>query len=209
MKRVGGSTMTVPAEKKRATAADLPRGGFVPGQRTRNSGYVAARTVGSYMPRLTRKAFEKYGFSTATLLTDWRTIVGADVAGYTLPERLKWPRGVDSGGDVESGAEGRPGATLVLRVDPARALDIQYRGAQILERINGYFGYRAVAAMRVVQGQVTSAAAIEVPAVAAWRSPEPARAVPPPAALAAIADEGLREALARLHAGVTGRVRAL
>ena len=30
-----------------------------------------AKTVGSFLPGLTRKAFEKYGFSAATLITDW------------------------------------------------------------------------------------------------------------------------------------------
>ena len=34
------------------------------------------------------------GFAAAALITDWALIVGKDVAGYTAPERLKWPRGV-------------------------------------------------------------------------------------------------------------------
>ena len=75
-------------------------------------GYVPARAVGVFVPKLTRKAFEKYGFSAATLLTDWATIVGKELAGFTAPERLKWPRGVDIREDVDAGAEGRPGATL-------------------------------------------------------------------------------------------------
>ena len=53
-----------------------------------------ARTVGSFVARLTRPAFEKFGFSAATLITDWGTIVGADIARYTSPQRLKWPRRV-------------------------------------------------------------------------------------------------------------------
>ena len=47
--------------------------------------------------------------------------------------------------------KGRPGATLVLRVDGARALDVQYKARQIIERINAYFGYAAVAELRIVQ----------------------------------------------------------
>ena len=97
------------------------------------------------MPKLTHKAFEKYGFAAATLITDWAVIVGKDVAGYTAPERLKWPRGVGIRDDVEQGAEGRPGATLIVRVEPARALDVQFKAHQLIERINGHFGYRAVA----------------------------------------------------------------
>jgi hypothetical protein len=160
---------------------------------------IPARALGAYVPKLTRKAFEKYGFSAATLLTDWALIVGEEFAGFTAPERLKWPRGVGIAKDIEAGAEGRPGATLVLRVDPARALDAEYRAAQILERINGYFGYCAVAEMRILQAPLEPAA----------RAPSPPAPPPPCEApeLAAIADEPLRAALARLKSGLLSRAQ--
>jgi hypothetical protein len=167
-----------------------------PGKR----GYVAARAVGSFVPKLTRKAFEKYGFSAATLLTDWSAIVGKELAAFTAPERLKWPRSVAIREDVEAGAEGRPGATLILRVDPARALDVEYKGRQILERINGYFGYRAIAEMRILQAPLAKSAA-----------PRTAPQAPPPVAapeLASIADERLRAALTRLKSGLMARAPA-
>jgi hypothetical protein len=149
------------------------------------------------VPKLTQKAFEKYGFSAATLLTDWAQIAGADVAGYTVPERLKWPRGPGAYAEVEEGAEGRPGATLVLRVDPARALDVEYKGRQIIERINAYFGYRAVAALRLIQAPVEAAKPREAVRPASARTPQEAPS-------AADADP-LSRALARLGAGVMGQ----
>ena len=36
-------------------------------------------------------------------------------------------------------------------MDGSKAVEIQYRGTQILERINAYFGYRAVSELRVLQ----------------------------------------------------------
>ena len=125
------------------------------------------------MPKLTHKAFEKYGFAAAALITDWAMIVGKDIAGYTAPERLKWPRGVGIGDDIEHGAEGRPGATLIVRVDPARALDVQYKGQQMIERINGHFGYRAVAELRILQAPLPERAAVAAP-----RTPPPPCAAP-------------------------------
>jgi hypothetical protein len=110
-----------------------------------------AKSVGSFVPGLTRKSFEKYGFSTATLLTDWAVIAGADLASFTLPERLKWPRNVEAFEDTKNGARGRPGATLVLRVDGPRAIELQYQTSQIMERINAHFGYLAVSEVRFVQ----------------------------------------------------------
>lgn len=149
---------------------------------------VFARAVGSYVPKLTRTAFEKYGFSAAALITDWAAIAGAELAAFTRPERLKWPRGVEAYGAVDDGAEGRPGATLMLRVDPARALDVQYRAAQIVERINAYFGYRAVADVKIVQGAVEAAV--------------PTRAAKAPVAASGPAadGDGLNAALAKLQA---------
>ena len=169
---------------------------------TSKRNYISARAVGSYVPKLTRKAFEKYGFSAATLLTDWAAIVGEEMAGFTLPERLKWPRGVTIGADVEAGAEGRPGAVLVLRVDPARALDVEYGGRQIIERINGYFGYGAIAELRLKQAPLARKAK---PAAAPPVAPAPCAAPE----LATIADEPLRAALAKLKSGLSARARAI
>ena len=126
------------------------------------------------MPKLTHKAFEKYGFAAAALITDWAQIVGKDVAAYTDPERLKWPRGVESYVEVGGSGAGRPGATLIVRVEPARALDMQYKAAQMMERINGYFGYRAVAELRILQTPIDAPAASAKPV----QPPRPAHPKP-------------------------------
>jgi hypothetical protein len=162
--------------------------------------YVSARTVGAYLPKLTRKAFETFGFSTATLVTDWSTIVGDQIAGYAVPERIKWPRGAGATDGAEPETRGRSGATLVLRVDPARALDLEYKRQQILERINAYFGYRSVAELRLLQAPVTASSK---------PAPEPPCEVKPCEApeLVGIADERLRSALLRLKQGLMTRVR--
>jgi len=160
---------------------------------------MSARAVGSFVPKLTRKAFEKYGFSAATLITDWALIVGPEIAAWTAPERLKWARGVNAHSEVESGAEGRPGATLILRVDGGRALDIEYKRRQIVERINAYFGYRAVAEMKVLQAPIDRPKPREVlsrtRAAPAKPSPEVAR----------IEDPALRDALARMQSAIARR----
>ena len=164
--------------------------------RGRPQGHFGIKAVGSFVPTLTRKAFEKYGFSAASLITDWPTIAGRELAVYTAPERLKWPRAAEPlDEDGSATHKGRPGATLVLRVDGARALDVQYGARQIIERINAYFGYAAVAELRIIQAPVASAA----PRVA-----RPARSASEPSTtdVAGIPDAALRDALARLGAAV-------
>jgi hypothetical protein len=155
------------------------------------------KAVGSFVPGLTRKAFEKYGFSAATLITDWPAIVGRELAAVTAPERLKWPRAVEHAeDDTNAGAgKGRPGATLVLRADGSQALAVQYGARQIIERINAYFGYAAVAELRLVQAPVDAAPGLARPV----RRPA---GQPLTKEVAGVADAGLRDALARLGAGV-------
>lgn len=164
---------------------------------------MAARAVGSFVPTLTRKAFEKFGFSAATLVTDWAQIVGADIAQSTVPVRLSWPRRADSDFADEGATrpQRRQEATLILRVDPAVALSIQYRTRQILERINSYFGYRAVAQVRIEQGSVAETTKALQPVSGSPRQS------PPPRSLDELpqGDEMLRQALARMRDGIARR----
>lgn len=192
------------APSRRAALArtrTLHRGSIIspPAIATRKPAWVSVKAVGTFVPKLTQKSFEKYGFSTATLLTDWARIVGQDLARDTMPERLKWPRGVASLSDKTGEDTNLGGATLVLRVDPARALDVSYKERQIVERINTYFGYRAISELRIIQAPVNSKS--DQGARQTLRVPvepcQPATPVSP--------DDALAQALARLGAGVLGR----
>ena len=155
----------------------------------------AGKAVGAFVPSLTRKVFENFGFSTASLITEWARIAGNDLAQWTMPERVKWPPPADSP-EAAADAGPRRGATLVLRVDPARALDVEYRTRQIVERINAYFGYRAVTDLRILQAPLPArpAAGGAKPGASA-----PGRQAPPAAAQP---EDRLARALARMQAAV-------
>ncbi len=195
---------------ERGTAADpaRPAGAATGDVWQPRRGGPGACAIASLVPRITQKSFEKHGFAAASLIMDWAQIVGRDRARDTRPLKLKWPRAVEKFGETAEGCEGRPGAVLVLQVDPAVALDIQYQSAQIIERINAYFGYRAVANLRLVQ---------EV--IEAEKNPKNVSKLPAAVATNAAADlpgemrnrrigaesDALLEALARLGAHVAAR----
>ena len=133
------------------------------------------------------------GFATADLTARWSEIAGGQFAEYTAPEKIAWPKGA---------AEGAGGATLVLRVDGPRAVLIQHELGQIIERVNRYFGYAAVAKVRLVQG----------PVAGRKQTPEPAPAKLDPAVENALArtiseveSDPLRAALDRLGRGVLAK----
>jgi hypothetical protein len=153
--------------------------------------FVPVKAVGSFVPTLTKKAFEKFGFSTATLITDWARIAGAELAAYTMPDKLKWPRAAQADSIHEDEGE-RRGATLILRVDPARALDVEYRSRQIMDRINSYFGYRAIETIRLVQAPIDAAA----------DRPSGSNQPRPAARTDVASDDPLAAALARMEQGI-------
>ncbi len=155
----------------------------------------SARAAGSFIPKLAAKAFERYGFHSAEIMTAWARVAGADIAACTEPERIKWPRG-HGGQDNGDGSGASEAATLVLRVDPARALDIEYRAGEIIDRINRYFGYRAIARLTIMQAPVKLTTA-----AAAGPHIGDAAALPP-APVDAATEPGVKSALERLWTGI-------
>src|SRR3954468_1728960 len=103
------------------------------------------RAVGGLAQRLTSGLADKRSkgrnASVARLKAEWTAIVGADLARLTQPEALLAGRA--SGGKM-----------LRLKVESAMALEIQHRGAQIVERVNAYFGHRMIDDIRLVQGSL-------------------------------------------------------
>ncbi|PWR23531.1 DUF721 domain-containing protein [Zavarzinia compransoris] len=140
---------------------------------------------------LLRSVAGKRGFAAAEIVTHWPLIVGERLAACTLPERLRFERNANEGGVLE------------VRVDGPLALELQHLEPQIVEKVNGFCGYRAAARLKLTRGHV--------PPPAPRRGPLPP--VPPAekAAIdrmvAAIEDDHLREALASL--GRAMRARAI
>ncbi len=164
---------------------------------------AGARPIGAFVEKALDQAARARGFATTALLSDWRAIAGAELARYTMPDRIIWPRRHDHWEDEQTDnprARGhrRDGATLVLRIEGPRAIEVQHRATQILERINAYFGYRAVTEMRFLQAPISRVARPK----RTPKPPLPAYALPKSAG---IQDKGLARALDRLGALATHR----
>lgn len=106
-------------------------------QRRFNNKLISA---GSILNRVADKVFRRRGFGEGDVLIRWPDIVGPELAGHTVPEKLQRWRG-DSAG-----------AILHVRVSSAAALGIQHKTPIILERINTFYGYRAVDRLKLIQG---------------------------------------------------------
>jgi hypothetical protein len=135
-------------------------------------------------------AFAKQGFASVELVTRWPQIVGAEIAAHSQPEKIQWPRTPQARNAPEPG-------TLLLRVEGPAALEIQHLSDVILERVNQFFGWQAVDAVRLRQAPLSRRAELR-PAPAL----DPAAMMRIAAALPEIKDEKLRQALARLGAAM-------
>ena len=158
-----------------------------------------ARAIGAFVARALDPAARARGFATTALLSDWPAIVGRDLARFTMPDRVIWPRRRDDETQAPVKGHRSGGATLVLRIEGPRAIEVQHRSSQILERVNSYFGYQAVTEMRFLQAPIGRAAK----AKRAPKPPLPAYTLPKSAG---IADEGLAGALSRLGASTKARL---
>ena len=156
---------------------EAPRHGLAPFAAT------LSRSVGPLL--------RKRGFAQARVVTDWAAVVGEDMARRSMPERLIAARGADTGG------------TLILRVAGGWALEAQHLAPQIVERVNRFYGYPAVARLKLVQGPIP-----------VRRAPPEPRPLPPEEEaglarrLAPIADEALRASLLRFGRAIRRREAA-
>jgi hypothetical protein len=139
--------------------------------------------------RLLADTFARQGFAATGLITHWSDIVGAEIAAHAEPMRIQWPR--------STSAEAPEPATLVLRVEGPVALEIQHLAELIVERVNRFFGWRAIGRITIRQAPLISR-----PKPAPPPPPDPEVTARLAATLTDIADDDLRQALARLGAAI-------
>ena len=156
---------------KRAKAEEAPRRGY-------------ARAVADIVPDIGRAAFRKFGFVQSSVVSRWPEIVGPRYAEVSTPESIRFPVGKRSDG------------VLNLLVESAHAPMMQHVAPSIVERVNLFFGYPAVARIAMRQG----AAAKRLPRAA------PPSLKPIPAdlgdSLRAIVDPELKAVLESLARGL-------
>jgi hypothetical protein len=106
---------------------DRPRGG-------------RARSAGELVGDVGGPAFKRFGFVQSSIVSRWPEIVGPRYAKVSSPESIRFPHGQKSGG------------ILTLLVQGAHAPLMQHLAPLIIERVNRFFGYAAIAKVGYRQG---------------------------------------------------------
>lgn len=144
-----------------------------------------SRQLSELLPSVGGAAFRKFGFIQSSIVSRWREIVGEKLAGASMPESIRFPAGKKQDG------------VLTLIVRGAHAPILSHLAPEIVERVNRFFGYPAIARVTIRQG--------DLPAAKPRREAPPSiRAVPVElgASLKTIADPELKAVLESLAAGV-------
>ena len=128
--------VTLAKATKAAPPEPRPRGG-------------GARAVADMLPDVGRAAFRRFGFVQSSVVSRWPEIVGERYAKLSVPESIRFPQGRRADG------------VLTLLVEGAHGTMLQHVAPTIIERVNRFFGYPAVARIAIRQG--TCAAPAPVP----------------------------------------------
>lgn len=150
--------------------------------------------IGAVSGLVSRPILGKRGLAEGDLLANWETIVGDAVARQTMPEHLRFPRGARHNGEL-----------LVRVASGPVALHLEHSRLLILDRINRYFGYQAVARIKIIQ------APLPVPLRPSRVPPSRPLSVREEADLTCIldgiSDPQLKATLERLGRGIMGKSR--
>ena len=155
-----------------------------PAKPTRGGG---PKALADSLRKVTQQALGQRSLAEQSLILDWPSIAGSDIARMCTPQGLSFQH-----------RNRRRDGTLTLKVQSGEATRLQHLEPQLIERINGYLGYRAIARLRLLHGAPPAAGEPDArpAAPAADPAPEPERSGEP------IADPALRAALARLGRAV-------
>jgi hypothetical protein len=108
---------------------------------------MRSRSLSELLPDVGGAAFRRFGFVQSSIVSRWREIVGERYAGVSSPESIRFPPGRKSEG------------VLTLVIEGAHAPMMQHVVPVIVERVNRFFGYPAIARVHFRQGIVQLAKA--------------------------------------------------
>lgn len=95
--------------------------------------------------QIAQKIFGDKGMAEIEIITNWENIVGKDLSSASQPMR------------VDFKADSRRNGTLHLACENgANALELGHRTPYIIDRVNSFFGYQAVAHIKIHQGFKTN-----------------------------------------------------
>lgn len=157
-----------------------------------------ARQISDVANRLIDPVLAKRAGISTLLLGSWDEIAGEAFADCTRPEKIAWPRRASEAMAPDMGGGKYQPGVLTIACEGARALFLTHAQGELIQRINGFFGFPAINQIRIVQKPVSAPAK-------GYRKPRPLtgeRARHLDALVDGIETDALKAALTRLGTAV-------
>jgi hypothetical protein len=152
------------------------------------------KSVAGIALKAVRPVLGRQGLAETELLARWDSIAGPQLADHALPIKVipaKRGEGKEVGGGV-----------LHLKVDSGpSAMLISYMEPQIIERLNAYFGWKAIERLKLIQGPLPDKPSRKLPAHRKLTAEEEGKLA---AMLESVDDPELRATLLNLGRAVMG-----
>ena len=97
------------------------------------------KKVGKSLPKIINKNIKERNFFEISLIKKWKEIIGNDIAKFCWPIKISFPNIKNSNG------------IIFLKTKRGRSMEIEFKNEEIIEKLNQYFGYKAISKISVVQ----------------------------------------------------------
>ena len=97
------------------------------------------KKVGNSLPKIIDKNIKEKNFIEISLIKKWREIIGDDIAKFCWPIKIRFSEINNLNG------------IIFLKTMRGKSMEIEFKNEEIIEKLNQYFGYKAIAKISVVQ----------------------------------------------------------
>ena len=94
------------------------------------------RPFGNTLPRGIKGILKKNGYNYSEIISKWNLLVGKDISSCCYPKSIKMSRSSRNG-------------TLILSVERGNEINVEYSKKEIIDKVNGYFGYKLISKIRL------------------------------------------------------------
>ena len=94
------------------------------------------RPFGNTLPRVVKGILKRNGYNYSEIINKWNMLVGKDISECSYPKSIKMTKVNEK-------------AILIIAVKRGNEIKVEYSKNEIINKINGYFGYRLIDEIRL------------------------------------------------------------
>ena len=94
------------------------------------------RPFGNTLPRGVKGILKRNGYNYSEIINKWNMLVGKDISECSYPKSIKMTKVNEK-------------AILIIAVKRGNEIKVEYSKNEIINKINGYFGYRLINEIRL------------------------------------------------------------